>query len=121
MKGLTMSVLSGLILASIGISYADAIRVTVINDAASLVNERLLITPSATVNQQPKQYNLPAMIKMFTADYNYPGPIQISSSGSLVTCNWVSPPIGKQVIKNLTLNISNDATTKKPNCVIDWQ
>lgn len=120
MKGLIISALSGLILASIGISYADAVRITVINDTSKLANEKLLITSNASVNSQPKQYGLPAMVKMFTADYSYPSPIQISNGSSLISCDWNSPPVGKQTIRNLTLNISNNGSNK-PNCIIDWQ
>ncbi len=122
MKGLVISSLAGLIIASFGISYADVVNVTVINDSpqsARMANEVLVISPSN--NQPPKQYTVPAMFKMFSTDYKYPNPIHLSHGGSRVRCNWTSEPVGVQVINNLVLNISTDPTTKKPNCLIDWQ
>jgi hypothetical protein len=111
MRGLVLSTLAGLIIASIGSSYADIIRVTALNESAAPVN---LIMPDSS-----KTAISTGAIKMFSTNYTYPAPISFQSLGKFPKkCDWSMQPVGKQSIKTITLNISNN--TASP-CLISWQ
>lgn len=114
MKGLVFSTLAGLIIASVGSSYADNIRVTSINESSAPVN---LIMPDST-----KISVSTGAIKMFTSNYNYPQPILYQGAGQFPQkCDWSMQPIGKQTIKTITLNIANDAVSRRQTCLLSWQ
>lgn len=116
MKGLAISALAGILIASISsLTYADAIPITVVNESTTPVS--LIIKPSA----QPITIAA-AAIKMFTGQYNYPADILIQSPGHAPQqCKWAFAPVGVQTPKLITLNISNDQLTRTQNCLLSWQ
>lgn len=115
MKGLVLCTITSLFIASIGCSYADAIRVTVVNESA--VPIKLIM--SSNNQQVPVGF---AAVKMFTSQYTYPAKIMIQSLGKFPEpCNWSMAPVGKQSIKAITLNISNNRLTNNQSCLISWQ
>lgn len=116
MKGLVFSTLVGLAIASsIGSSYADATRVTVLNESSSAIN---LIMPDSS-----KTTVATGAIKMFSIkNYTYPAPIMYQSFGKFPQkCDWSMQPVGKQTIKTITLNISTDASSHQQTCLLSWQ
>lgn len=114
MKGLVLSTLAGLIIASVGSSYADIIRFTTINESANAVNLIMPDSHSSVVSR--------GAVKMFSANYNYPAPILYQGSGQFPQkCEWSMQPVGKQTIKTMTLNIANDSASRKQTCLISWQ
>jgi hypothetical protein len=94
--------------------YADSMRLTVINDSS--------VTQNLNIGKINQNISLsPGEVKMLTVDYRYPDAITMFSvGGSTKNCNWAMPPIGKQTIQNLTLNISNTAINKSQDCSISF-
>ena len=116
MKGLILSAIGGLMIASLGCGYADAIRVTVINESTKDAN---LMIPSLGNRMMPVS-QLGA--KMFTADYKYPDRIMIQGrNGIPKACDWSMPVVGKQTIRAITMNISTDKSTNSQTCLLSWQ
>jgi hypothetical protein len=113
MKGLILSALGGLMLASIGSGYADVIRFTVINESSSAAN---LIIKSGQNRTIPVGIGA---AKMLTANYTYPDQVLVQSRGAYPKpCNWSMPRVGKQIIKMITINISTDKSTNTQNCLL---
>lgn len=121
MKGLIFSSLAGVFIASIGISYADSIRITAISESGE--PEYLKITSAKPGSIHNRIYPIGgANIKMFTADYTYPDSIFIARRGEYPRrCDWTMPPVGKQIIRVLTLDISTDNSTNALRCLLSWQ
>lgn len=115
MKGLILSCLAGLVIASIGSGYADAVRMTVVNESVHNVQVTIASARAKIVSVSG------AGSKMFTADYTYPGNVLVQGNGQYPkTCAWSVPPIGKQAsaIRELMVNVSNDPATKNLNCLL---
>ena len=74
MKGLILSSLASILIASASIAYADTIRITSINESNEA--EYLKITSSKPGSINNRTYPIgSANIKMFTAEYTYPNSI----------------------------------------------
>ncbi len=116
MKGLILSAIGGLMIASLGCGYADAIRVTVINESNK--DAHLLIPSLGNKTMPVSQMGA----KMFTADYKYPERIMIQGrNGIPKACDWSMPVVGKQTIRTITMNISTDKSTNSQSCLLSWQ
>ena len=114
MRGLVLSTLAGLVIASIGSSYADVIRVTVVNESAASINLIMPDSSRTTVGT--------GAIKMFSTNYTYPAPIAYQSFGKFPQkCDWSMQPVGKQTIKTITMNIANDTASHRQTCLLSWQ
>lgn len=118
MKGLILSSLAGLIIASIGCSYASDIRFSAVNESAGRAN---LIITSETGNEQVIALGS-ANATLTTAKYEYPAPISIQTRGQFKKpCKWTDPPNIKQVIRSIDLTISPDPDERKNTiCLLDW-
>ncbi len=130
MKGLAFSALAGILIASISLStYADSIPITVVNESSAPVV--LMIKPNsqsgrvaaATPSSVQEISIAAAAIKMFTGRYTYSmDDFFIQSVGHpMQQCKFASAPIAPQAPKLITLNISNDPSTRGQNCLVSWQ
>ena len=121
MKGLILSSLAGIFIASVGISYADAIRITSINESGEPAS--LKITSSRLASIPNRTFSIGAEnIKMFTANYTYPDSIYIQRRNAYPQrCDWTMPPVGKQIIRVLTLNITVDKSNNGIRCLLSCQ
>lgn len=116
MKGLVLSTLGGLMIVSMGSGYADAIRVTVINESSHNIN---LLFKST---RETRTAISGGAAKMFTVDYKYPDSILMKSLGkNPKPCNWSMPVVGPQTIGAITMNISTDESTNAQTCLLSWQ
>ncbi|MBS0352260.1 MAG: hypothetical protein JSR33_13965 [Proteobacteria bacterium] len=110
-----MNLTALLFLAAASYGHAESMRLTVINDSSVSQNLNFGAT-NQFINLGPGE------VKMLTVDYRYPAAITMLSTGKpSKNCNWNMPPMGKQTIRNLTLNISNDVKPDIQNCSITWQ
>lgn len=117
MEKQVVKIISMLLVLNAGASFAASMTVTAINDSPN--SALVTIGDNSPVNLAPNQ------VKYLSVEYKYSDRINYQSSGIAQTGSACQYPIlvGNQTVKltGITISITQDAQSKKANCMIGWE